>query len=70
MRKKGEMRKLREREERGGDTITIGARDERGLDVAPLLVGVKDERDQKERKERQLCCERGDTSPSLAIAKA
>ncbi len=29
MREKGEMRKLRVREERGGDAITISAKDER-----------------------------------------
>jgi hypothetical protein len=46
------MKKLGEREKRGGNTIIIGARDEREereekLDATPLLVGVTDERDQK-----------------------
>jgi hypothetical protein len=45
-------------------------RKRRELDVAPSLEGARDERDQKEREEKQLCCEKGDASPSLAIAIA
>jgi hypothetical protein len=45
-------------------------RERRELDVTPLLEGARDEKDEKGREEKRLCCEKRDTSPSLAIAKA